>query len=318
MSKIVFVTGAGGYLGHLLIEKLLPQLSASTALIAHDLKATPESARKEGVHYLQGDIRSDDFDRYFKEYQVDTVVHLASVMASSKNSNHQLEYEVDVLGTENILKACVKNQVKQFIITSSGAAYGYHADNPEWLTETDAIRGNEEFAYSYHKRLIEEMLTRYRNDYPALKQLIFRPGTILGATTNNQITDLFKKNFVLGISGSQIPFVFIWDMDVAAIIEKGILEQQSGIYNLAGDGFMTMKQIAVKLHKPYINMPPVLLKTALAVLHKIGLSQYGPNQLNFLRYRPVLSNQRLKEDFGYTPKYSSAQVFDLYCRENKM
>jgi hypothetical protein len=55
-----------------------------------------------------------------------------------------------------------------------------------------------------------------------------------------------------------------------------------------------------------------LLKTALWVLKKLNLTQYGPEQLDFLRYRPVLLNTRLKEVFGYTPKLTSAQVFDLY------
>jgi UDP-glucose 4-epimerase len=48
------------------------------------------------------------------------------------------------------------------------------------------------------------------------------------------------------------------------------------------------------------------------VLKKLNLTQYGPEQLDFLRYRPVLLNTRLKEEFGYTPRLTSAQVFDLY------
>ena len=55
-----------------------------------------------------------------------------------------------------------------------------------------------------------------------------------------------------------------------------------------------------------------LLHTALAVLKPLGLTQYGPEQLDFLRYRPVLLNTRLKEVFGYTPRYTSAEVFELY------
>ena len=51
---------------------------------------------------------------------------------------------------------------------------------------------------------------------------------------------------------------------------------------------------------------------ALSVLHPLGLSQYGPEQVNFLRYRPVLDNRRLKEVFGYVPRLTSAEVFDLF------
>ncbi len=67
--------------------------------------------------------------------------------------------------------------MRQIIVTSSGAAYGYHADNPEWLTEDDPVRGNEAFAYSHHKRLVEEMLAVCRTQHPELRQVVLRVGT---------------------------------------------------------------------------------------------------------------------------------------------
>jgi len=91
-----------------------------------------------------------------------------------------------------LLEACISTGVKRIIVTSSGAAYGYHADNPEWLVEHDRLRGNEEFAYSHHKRLVEEMMDDYREKHPELEQVIFRIGTILGKNVNNQITALFE------------------------------------------------------------------------------------------------------------------------------
>jgi UDP-glucose 4-epimerase len=54
------------------------------------------------------------------------------------------------------------------------------------------------------------------------------------------------------------------------------------------------------------------LQAALWLLKKLGLTQYGPEQIDFLRYRPVLDNRRLKEEFGYVPKLTSAEVFELW------
>jgi UDP-glucose 4-epimerase len=219
---------------------------------------------------------------------------------------------VDVLGTENVLKACLEAGVKKLIITSSGAAYGYFPDNPEWLDENDALRGNTEFAYSHHKRLVEEMLARFRREHPELKQLVLRPGTVLGATTDNQITALFEKPFIMGLMGAASPFVFIWDQDVVGCILKGIFDDTTGIYNLSGDGTLTMKEIAGLLGKPYVALPVSLVRSVLWVLKKLGLTQYGPEQVNFLRYRPVLSNRRLKQEFGYVPKKTTREVFEYY------
>jgi len=106
--------------------------------------------------------------------------------------------------------------------------------------------------------------------------------------------------------------VFIWDQDVVAIIVRAIGGGPAGIYNVAGDGALPLREIAARLGKRRLVLPAWLLQGALALLKPLGLTQYGPEQLDFLRYRPVLLNTRLKTVFGYTPRYTSSEVFDLY------
>jgi UDP-glucose 4-epimerase len=178
------------------------------------------------------------------------------------------------------------------------------------------VRGNEAFAYSHHKRLVEEMLAGYRRSHPELKQVVFRVGTILGETTRNQLTALFERPRLIAIRGSKSPFVFIWDQDVVGAIEHAIFSGGEGIYNVAGDGALSIQQIAARLGKRCITLPPALLRTVLAVLQPLGLSRYGPEQVDFLRYRPVLDNRRLKEQFGYVPKLTSAEVFELFRKSH--
>jgi UDP-glucose 4-epimerase len=313
----VLVTGAGGYLGRQLLEALAGQGAGYTSIAALDVRETAQGERLPGVHYVTCDIRSPDLTRIFREFAPHVVVHLASIVTPGKKADRAFEYSVDVEGTENVLKACLQASAGRIIVTSSGAAYGYHADSPAWLSETDPVRGNPEFAYSDHKRLVEEMLVRYRQEHPQLGQLVLRPGTILGKTTANQITALFEKPFILGVRGASIPFVFIWDRDVVACILKGVREGSTGIFNLAGDGVLTMEEIAHLLGKPYVPMPVSLLVSALWLLKQLGLTQYGPEQINFLRYRPVLDNRRLKEVFGYTPQKTTREVFEYYLREKR-
>ncbi|RJP44957.1 MAG: SDR family oxidoreductase [Desulfobacteraceae bacterium] len=315
--RSVFITGAGGYIGRQLTEALAADPREATTIVAADLRPVPPEQQLPGVHYLAADICDPGLADAMKKFAVDLVVHLAAVVTPGKQSDRTLEYKVDVEGTENILKAGVACRVKKIIYTSSGAAYGYHADNPEWLDETDPIRGNDEFAYSHHKRLVEEMLARYRKDHPDLKQLIFRPGFILGASTKNQITNLFDQPRITGIKGADSPFVIIWDQDVVGAILKGIHEGGDGIYNLAGDGILTLPEMARMLGKPYRALPVWLVAAGLWVGKRLGLTQYGPEQIGFLRYRPVLSNRRLKEEFGYIPKKTTREVFEYYLEQRR-
>ncbi|RJQ87343.1 MAG: SDR family oxidoreductase [Desulfobacteraceae bacterium] len=313
--RSVLVTGADGYIGRQVISALAADRRQLTTLVASDLRLVPPERQLPGVIYQAADIGSSELARAFEQYRVEAVVHLAAVIPG-KRSDRQMEYQVDVLGTQNVLEACVKTGVRQLIYTSSGAAYGYHADNPAWLDESDPVRGNEEFAYSHHKRLVEEMLARCRNEHPELSQLIFRPGTILGAGTRNPITNMFDQPRITGIKGVDSPFVIIWDRDVVGAILKGIFEGGRGIYNMAGDGVLTLPEMARLLDKPYRALPAWLVSAVLWAGKRLGLTQYGPEQVRFLRYRPVLSNRRLKEEFGFIPQKTTREAFDYYL-ENR-
>lgn len=315
----VLVTGAGGYVGTQLLGGLAGAGAPSDigAVLALDVREVPQEKRLAGVAYGTGDVRDGEaIKRSFLDFRPEVVVHLASIVTPGKDSNRQREYEVDVGGTANVLEACRAAGVRRIVVTSSGAAYGYYADNPAWIDEDWLVRGNEAFAYAYHKRLVEEMLADWRTEHPAIEQVVFRVGTILGETVRNQITDLFEKPRLIAIRGSESPFVFIWDRDVVGAILHAVGSGPAGIFNLAGDGALTIQEIAARLGKPVAALPAGLIRSALAILKPLGLSQYGPEQVDFLRYRPVLANARLKSVFGYVPRLTSAEVFDLYLRSH--
>jgi len=117
---------------------------------------------------------------------------------------------------------------------------------------------------------------------------------------------------VVGVAWSDAPFVLVWDEDVAAAIVKGVRERRSGVYNLSGDGALPLEVIARRLGRRYVPLPAALLKGVLGSLHLLGVSARGAEQADFLRYRPVLSNDKLKSEFGFTPTYTSDECFERY------
>lgn len=309
----VLVTGAAGYVGGLVTAALASRRAELTQLVALDVRKPERAAAESGVHWVSGSVCDPDIARVIDEHQIDVVVHLASILKPPVADGERLAYRVDVEGTRNVLAACVTHGVRKLVITTSGASYGYHSDNPTWLTEDDPLRGNEEIPYSRNKRLIEHDLADYRSRHPELEQLVFRPGTVIGPGVSTPVTELFEAKVLLGVLGSDSPFVFIWDVDVVECIVRGVFGPQTGIYNLAGDGALSAREIAARLGKRYLPLPASVIALALAMLKRGGKSAYGPEQVKFLRYRPVLSNRALKERFGYTPQRTSREAFEAYA-----
>jgi len=304
----VLVTGGAGFLGAHVAAALVGHPGVAL-VVAGDVRR-PEHPL-EGVVYDECDVtRSAGLVPLMERHGINVVVHLAAIVNPGRD--HAMEYLVDVGGARNMLEACVATGVRRIVVSSSGAAYGYHPDNPEWLRETDPIRGNDEFPYSLHKRLVEEMLAEYRESDPDLEQVVFRIGTILGPTVRNQITALWDGRRVLAIRGSESPFVFIWVDDVADAMARAATDGPPGVYNVAGDGKVTVREIAARLGKPVLSVPAGVLALALRIGRMLRLTVHGPEQVGFLRYRPVLANDALKRDFGFTPSRTSREAFEEY------
>ncbi len=307
----VLVTGGSGFIGTTVVRRLA-EAEDVDLVVSADLRDPVE--RVDGVTYVRLDVTDADAVRAaVAEHGLTTVVHLAAIVNPDPAMSRELIHRVDVEGTRNVLEACVAAGVRHLVVSSSGAAYGYHPDNPAWIREDDALRGNEEFAYSHHKRLVEEMLATYRETHPELGQTVLRIGTVLGETVDNQITALFERPRLLKIRGSDSPFVFIWDTDLVEVLVQAVLRERTGIFNVAGDGAMTVDEIAAELGKPVLSVPEAVLRAVLAVAHRLRLTPYGPEQTRFLRYRPVLDNGRLETDFPYTPSRTSREAFAAWA-----
>jgi UDP-glucose 4-epimerase len=305
----VLITGAAGMIGRALLAELAGH--GPVDVIATDL--SPEGL-PEAVRFARMDVTGKEPGKVIGKVKPDVVVHLASIVTPGPGQDEAFAYRVDVTGTRNVLEACIAHGVRRLVVTSSGAAYGYHPDNPVPLREGDALRGNDAFAYARHKRLVEEMLAQARLEHPELEQVILRVGTVLGEGVENQITALFHKKRMLAVRGSESPFVFIWSTDLARVLMRAAGAGPAGIFNVAGDGAMGVSDLARSLGKPVLRLPAWVMRAALGVLKPLRLSRYGPEQVRFLQYRPVLSNDALKRQFGYEPQKTSREVFDLWRR----
>ncbi|UTW06038.1 NAD-dependent epimerase/dehydratase family protein [Pseudomonas benzenivorans] len=310
----VLITGAAGFIGRQVLSELAIQHPQWT-LIAADVRPVTLQGLQLNVETVQLDIsRPGEVRECVADYRPQAILHLAAVVNPPAAMGEARLHAIEVGGTQALLEAALANGVEQLIVTSSGAAYGYCAQNPEWLDEDQPLAGDGQSAHVRHKREIEQLLAVARVRHPRLRQLVLRPCTILGRRIDSRVSELFDRRAVLGVKGHDSRFVFIWEQDVVNVIRQGLERGREGIFNLAGDGALSLRDIAGLLGKPYRSLPAAVLGTAWRLLKPLGLSRSGAEQLDFLCYRPLLANRRLKESFGYTPRYTSREAFLAYLQ----
>ena len=176
-------------------------------------------------------------------------------------------------GTRNVFEACVAAGTRRLVYTSSIAAYGFHPDNPEVVTEDVKPRGTEEFYYSAQKAELEALFHELI-DGSGIEEYVFRPSIVGGRDAPALVNDLVKR-FQLGgrlplerdlirvIPGASpvLPeagtsFQLVHHDDCAEALLAAIEGRGApGTYNLAGDGVVTMTDISRELGWRTVPLP---------------------------------------------------------------
>ena len=163
------VTGGAGFIGSHLCEELLRQdrkvicLDNFHPLYDPKIKRNNLAGCLEHPQFtlIEGDIRQpEDLDKCFAGNQIDMALHLAA-MAGVRPSIEQPELyaDVNVLGTLQVLNACVRHQVRKIVFASSSSVYG-NSSKPAF-NETERVdspvspyaatkRAGELLCHTYH------------------------------------------------------------------------------------------------------------------------------------------------------------------------
>ena len=126
------VTGGAGFIGRHLVVKLLDDRHEITIFdnFSSSSKNDITNLLENGVSLVTGDIL--DYDLLLKSMSnYDFVIHLAAQTSVSQSiADPKTTTDIIVDGTVNVLKSCVKTNVKNLIFSSSAAVYGNSLDTP--------------------------------------------------------------------------------------------------------------------------------------------------------------------------------------------
>jgi UDP-glucose 4-epimerase len=305
------ITGGSGYIGSRLVDHLSGR-GETDAIVVADVRAP--AAFRPKTTFAQLDVRDKDGVRaLFERERPDCVVHLAFLL--NPIHDEAAMYDVDVGGTQNVLEAASAAGVGQMLVTSSTTAYGAFADNPVPLTEDDPVRGAPDFSYARDKAESDRLCQLWALEHPERVMTIVRPCIVFGPDVDNYIVRLwlrqpFRPEF--GLPDQPLQFVHVDDVAEALIL---LLEgRHAGVFNVAGDGYIGVAEGYEMLGLKARRVPYKVMKRIAAALWKARVTEAPAGQLEFVIHPWVASNEKLKKTTGWSPRWSSREVFELTMR----
>lgn len=247
--KNILITGANGFLGSALAERLCLDKNLRVVGFIRDINYKTNKAVVAKLSVVHGDLRDYDSVRYaISHYEIDTVFHLgATTILRKAFEDPRTCHQINILGTMNLLEAvrtAGKNTVKKIVVASSDKAYGTQPKLPY----TEDMSMCAEDPYSTSKACTDLLARSYHHTYK-LDVNVVRCGNIYGPGDLNlsrliprSICRLLKNEapqIYSGVARFRREFMFVDDVLDAYVLlaEKG---QPGEAYNVGGSGFMSV------------------------------------------------------------------------------
>lgn len=216
----IFLTGATGLLGSNLLKYLLEK--------GYYVKALHRSGtggntllRHPSLEWIEGTLAHLNILEEAQN-QADVTIHAAAVVSFDPADEHAL-YEVNVVGTANMVNTALKSRrLKRFILISSVAALGHPQKNTQVITESNHFDPNGNHS-DYAKSKFWAELEVFRAAEEGLNVVLLNPSIILGANGQGRSSEgliRYALNAPLFCPSGMINYVYI--ADVVAVVEAAI------------------------------------------------------------------------------------------------
>jgi UDP-glucose 4-epimerase len=323
LGLTVAITGPTGDIGRALLRELdrSPEVKKVVGMARRPFN--PDEMGLEKTEYRQGDILEPDSLRQLVD-GADVIVHLAFVIFGGHEETHRVNLE----GTRNVFEAALGSGVKRFVYTSSVAAYGFHEDNPQPLTEEVPPKGTDGFYYSAQKAELERELHKLVDDADA-ETYVFRPCIVAGPDALTLVEEM-QKQLQLGGRLPQItkfldtvpflapvlpdpgnPFQLVHHDDVATALAAAITGRgEPGIYNLAAEDTIQVSDLASALGWYSVPVPNLALEVTADVIGRIPFAPAEMSWINALRVPVVMDTAKAREKLGWKPKHGTRETLE--------
>jgi UDP-glucose 4-epimerase len=317
----VAVTGPTGEIGQAVVAALERSREVKRILGMARRPFDPAQRGWKKVSYRQGDVLDRDAVAELVQ-DADVVVHLAFIIMGGAQESRAVNLD----GSRNVFEAAVSAGARRIVYASSVAAYGFHRENPQPLTEEVPARGTSGHYYSAQKAEVEALLHETLRG-SATAAYVLRPCIVGGreapllidSLPYTQISERLPRAVLSLLDGVPIlkpvlpdpgtPFQLVHHDDLASAMRAAVLGRGTpGVYNLAGPGQLTVAELAEELGWYSIPVPELAVD---AVAEMVARLSFLPAQIQWVaafREPVIMDTAKARRELRWRPRYDALQT----------
>lgn len=306
MNRIL-VTGACGQIGSELVPELRNSYGAENVIASGHI-TTPSEDIKNGGPFIEVDVTDyDEVNTAIKDYKIDTVYHLASILSALAESKRQIAYNVNFTGLNNVLESGVQNKLERVMVVSSIGAFG--PETPGANTPNETIQ--KPTTHYGISKVFTELLGNYFSIKLGLDVRGVRlPGIISWkveptAGTTDYAVEIFYKaienNHYLCPLGpdTRLPMMYMPDA-ISALMNLAVADatnlKHHADFNVNAMSF-TPNELAVAIRK---RLPEFRIEYEIDPLRQ-GIADSWPDKLD---------DTVARNEWGWSPKFGLDELVD--------
>jgi len=278
---LIVITGSESFVG----KELIKQMGTKDIKI---IGIDSVNSSTQDYEFHQCDIRSKEIGEIIPE-NTDIVIHLAAMSTDPICKKNPYEsFDVNVMGTLNIIKFSKLKNVKQLIFASSEWVYDKFVGSEEKNEESEISIVNHSSEYALSK-LVSESNLRQQYNQGFCNTTILRFGIIYGPRTSNwsaveSIFNQVKNQDKVTVGSLQTGRRFVHVSDIVKGIIRSFELEGFNIINLTANRIITLKEI-IDISQQILNK-------------KINVSESNPNQISIRSP----SNLKAKQTIEWEPE----------------
>ncbi|MFB6145781.1 MAG: NAD-dependent epimerase/dehydratase family protein [Candidatus Nanohaloarchaea archaeon] len=238
---MIAVTGGAGFIGSNLVEALLEE--GYNVKVIDNLSSGRKEFIPEEAKFVEMDINDSDLAGELEA--VETVFHLAANPHVNKfPEDREIDFEINMEGTKNVLDACIDAGVNEFVFTSSSTVYGEDAEIPtpeEHVFDPISMYGATKAAGEHFAKVYSQIFD--------LDITLLRLANIVGSRAEKGVTYDFVQKLkanpeeleILGNGRQRKSYIYINDT-ISGIITAWKSDKQ--VFNIGSEDSISVTEIA--------------------------------------------------------------------------